>query len=122
MSEHPELDGYEPYEERPRRSGRRMLLLRAVVLVAVLALLLPGLVTTVSLGARNAELACDFRGALLQPGANRYEARFELFGPGGIGWECYATDQLGDERHVTSMGLIPVAPGPGSEPIDTRDT
>lgn len=120
--EHPELAGYEPHEERPLRSRRRAMLLRIVVLVAVLALVLPGVVTTVSLGARNAQLACDFRGSLVMPTANRYDARFEFLGPGGLGWECYATDQLGDEFHVDSMGLIPVAPGPGRIAPETRDT
>jgi hypothetical protein len=99
-----------------------MLLLRLVVLLAVLGLVLPGIITTVSLGARNAELACDYRGTITNPGSPRYEARFELLGPGGLGWECYATDRLGDEHHVDSMGLIPVAPGVGPSPIDTRDT
>jgi len=120
--EHPELAGYEPHEERPLRSGRRMLLLRLVVLLAVLGLVLPGIITTVSLGANNAERACSYRGAIMMPGAARYEARWQLFGPGGIGWECYATDRNGDSLHVDSMGLIPVAPGPGVTPVDTRDT
>ncbi|MBF0671688.1 MAG: hypothetical protein IR160_03785 [Salinibacterium sp.] len=120
--EHPELAGYEPHEQRPLRSGRRMLLLRLVVLLAVLGLVLPGIITTVSLGANNAERACSYRGAIMMPGAARYEARWELFGPGGIGWECYATDRNGDSLHVDSMGLIPVAPGPGVAPVDTRDT
>lgn len=120
--EHPELAGYEPYEQKPLRSGRRMLLLRIVVVLAALALVLPGVITTVSLGANNAKRACDFRGTIVQPTANSYTARFEVFGPGGLGWECYATDQLGDEHHIDSMGLIPVAPGPGSVPLDTRNT
>src|SRR5690606_23176241 len=116
------LAGYEPHEQRPLRSGRRMLLLRLVVLLAVLGLVLPGVVTTVSLGANNAARACDYRGAIMFPSANSYDARWELFGPGGLGWECYAMDRNGQTLHVDSMGLIPVAPGPGSEPIDTRDS
>lgn len=118
--EHPELSGYEPHRERPLRSRRRMLVLRAVVLLAVLGLVLPGVITTMSVGARNAALACEFRGSIVLPGAPQFEARFEFLGPGGLGWECYATDQLGDERHIDSMGLIPVAPR--QAPIDTRDT
>lgn len=115
--DHPELSGYEPYEQRPMRSPRRMLLLRLVVLLAVIGLVLPGIITTVSLGARNAALACDFRGTIINPGS-RYDARFEFLGPRGLGWECYATDRLGDEHHVDSMGLIPVAPrqGPSRAP------
>lgn len=107
--EHPELSGYEPFEEKPLRSTRRTWALRIVVLVAVLALVLPGVFTTLSVGTSNAWRACTYRAVVVDPSL-RAEPRFELFGPGGLGWECYATDRLGDEHHIDSMGLIPVAP------------
>lgn len=107
--EHPELSGYEPYEEKPLRSARRTWALRLVVLLAVLALVLPGVFTTVSVGTSNAWQACTYRSAVVDPSL-RAAPRFELLGPGGLGWECYAVDRSGSEHHIDSMGLIPVAP------------
>ncbi|AWB89806.1 hypothetical protein [Homoserinimonas hongtaonis] len=120
--DHPELAGYEPFEEKPLRGQRFSLLLRVVVVLAVLGLILPGVFTTVSVGTRNAQLACDYRGALAVPGAPSYEATFELFGPGVIGWECYALDQLGKRIHVDSMGFIPVAPGVSGPRVPTSNS
>jgi hypothetical protein len=37
-------------------------------------------------------------------------AGLEIFGPGGIGWECYSVGAFGGDRHVASLGLIPVSP------------
>jgi hypothetical protein len=113
--EHPELSGYEPFEEKPLRSPRKTWTLRLVVLLAVLALILPGLFTTVSVGTSNAWRACTYRAALVDP-TLKAAPRFEVFGPGGLGWECYAVDRFGDEIHIDSMGLIPVAPGPQQGP------
>lgn len=106
--EHPELSGYEPFEEKPLRSSRKIWMLRVVVLLAVLALVLPGFFTVVNVGTSNAERACTYRSALVDPSLQA-APRFELFGPGFLGWECYAIDRLGDEHHIDSMGLIPVA-------------
>lgn len=119
---HPELAGYEPFEQKPPRGGRFSPLVRIVVVLAVLGLILPGVFTTVSVGSRNAQLACDYRGALAVPGAPSYDASFELFGPGVVGWECYALDQLGKRIHVDSMGLIPVAPGVAGTRIPTSNS
>jgi hypothetical protein len=107
--EHPELSGYEPYEDRPMRSARKTWAFRLVVLLAVLALVLPGVFTTVSVGTSNARKACTYRSAVVDPSLTP-APRFELFGPGGLGWECYAIDRFGDKVHIDSMGLIPVAP------------
>ena len=113
--EHPELSGYEPYDEKPMRSARKTWTLRLVVLLAVLALVLPGVFTTISVGTSNAWRACAYRSAVVDPSLTP-APRFELFGPGGLGWECYAIDRIGDEVHIDSMGLIPVAPGPWQVP------
>lgn len=107
--EHPELAGYEPYEEKPLHSKRVAWLLRVVVIAAIIGLVLPGLVTSVSVGTSNAMRACAYRVALVEPSLDS-AARFELFGPGFLGWECYAVDPFSGDRHIDSMGLIPVAP------------
>jgi hypothetical protein len=108
--QHPELSGYEPYADKPLRSTRKTLLLRAIVLLAIIGLVLPGVVTTITVGASNAERACDYRGSILYPQSQEFDARFEVFGPGILGWECYLVDPFDGEQHVDSMGLIPVAP------------
>lgn len=108
--QHPELSGYEPHGDKPLRGARTTLLLRAVVLLAVIGLVLPGIITTITVGASNAERACDYRGAMLAPETREFDARFEVFGPGFIGWECYAIDPFDGDQHLHSMGLIPVAP------------
>lgn len=107
---HPELNGYEPYAEKPLRKPLFTWLLRAVVILAVLGLVLPGILTTVSVASSNAQRACAYRVAVADPQASGYIAKFEVFGPGGLGWECYSADSFDGAHHIDSMGLIPVAP------------
>ncbi|MFT4123644.1 MAG: hypothetical protein QM635_07425 [Microbacteriaceae bacterium] len=104
---HPELADYEPFERsgRPRR-GR---LMRAFVVLVVLALVAPAVATTVSVARSTAVSACAYWASVEIASQRRSEARFELGGPGGIGWECYAHTAAGEE-FVRSLGLIPVAP------------
>jgi hypothetical protein len=109
-NENPELAGYEPYAGKPLRSRRLMWVMRLIVIVGVVSLVLPGIYTTVSVGASNAERACAFRVAQADPSAAGSEARFEVFGPGGLGYECYLLDPFNGDQHVYSLGLIPVAP------------
>lgn len=116
--QHPELSGYEPHGEKPLRGARATLALRLVVLLAIVGLILPGIVTTISVGSSNAERACDYRGAILQPESREFDARFEILGPGGIGWECYSVDPFDGDQHLDSMGLIPVAPRVQAPPTD----
>lgn len=83
------------------------MVMRVVVVLGLIGLVLPGIVTTVSVGRATAQRACDFWGVQTAPGAASYSARFEVFGPSGIGWECYTVGSFGGERHVASLGLIP---------------
>jgi len=115
-----ELEEYEPIPPRPLRSRRRTWLLRAVVLLAVLALVLPGVITTISVAGSNAARACAYLVSIAEPTAPGTAVRFEAFGPGGLGWECYALDPYDADHHVASLGLIPVAPG--IRPVPTSNT
>ena len=85
--QHPELDGYEPFERTPARRTRKRLILQIVVLAAVVALVLPGILTTASVAARNGEQSCAYRTSVLAPLSTGFESRFEVFGPGGLGFE-----------------------------------
>ena len=115
MSDHddePELAGYEDDDERPLRSHRRSRVLRAIVILGLISLILPGLVTTVSVATATANAACAALVRHSVPDASGYSARFQLFGDGGIGWQCYSVGAFGGDRHVASLGLIPGTPPP----------
>lgn len=105
----PELAGYVPTEGVPRR--RRMVrAMRIVVVVGILCLVLPGILTTASVAASTAQASCRAWVNYEAPDATGESARFEIFGAGGMGWECYATGAFGGDRHVASLGLIPISP------------
>ena len=115
MSDHddePELAGYEDDDERPLRGRRRSLVLRAIVILGLISLILPGLVTTVSVANASANASCAALVRYSVPDATGSSARFQLFGDGGFGCQCYSVGAFGGDRHVASLGLIPGAPTP----------
>ncbi|HRN30130.1 MAG TPA: hypothetical protein PK781_05780 [Terrimesophilobacter sp.] len=93
-------------DDRPLYSRRRRTIMRVTVLVCVVALVLPGILSIVSHYAAFAHAACVRAAVYTDPSIRSVRAAFEIFGPGGIGWECYATSAAG-ERHVVSLGLFP---------------
>jgi hypothetical protein len=113
VDEHPELAGYDAGDETPLRSARSKTVLRVVVIVGLVGLILPEIITTVSVASATAEASCEQWVTYVIPEPTRSEARFELFGPGFIGWECYAEGGIDGERHIASLGLIP---GPAKLP------
>jgi hypothetical protein len=115
--EHPELSGYEPGDGRPLRSKHTVTMMRVVVVLALVGLVLPGIVTTWSVAASSAQSACAVWVAYSVAGDSGADARFELFGPGTIGWECYSDGAFGGDRHIVSLGLIP---GPPKLPLVPR--
>lgn len=120
MSWHPELEGYEPIPEKPLRSRAMAWVIRVVVVLGVVALVLPGMITTASTAERTAQAACAIWVDYLVDGPSGAEARFEIFGASGIGWECYSVGAFGGDGHVASLGLIPGAPQlPGNAPYES---
>ena len=115
--EHPELNGYEPGDGKPLRSKHTVTMMRVVVVLALVGLILPGIVTTWSVAASSAQSACAVWVAYSVAGDSGADARFELFGPGTIGWECYSDGAFGGDRHIVSLGLIP---GPPKLPLVPR--
>jgi hypothetical protein len=103
---HPELADYEPFEQRPLRSKRTTYLIRIVVIVAIGALVLPGVLTTYSFAESSANASCAIWVDHQEPTQHRAFARFEAFGPGFLGWECYAVTAEGT-AHVLSLGMLP---------------
>ncbi|PRY65056.1 hypothetical protein B0I08_11174 [Glaciihabitans tibetensis] len=110
QDDEPELAGYEPTDGRTRRGHRNPWLLRVVVLLGLVGLVLPGILTTMAVGNTTAQRACEIWVAYMAPDSPSSQARFEVFGPGTIGWECYTEGTFGGDAHVASLGLIPGTP------------
>lgn len=111
----PELAGYEPGEGGTLRGPRMRRVARVVVLLAIVALVLPGVLISVSTATRTAEVACRIVTASEAPGAVP-QARWEWAGYEGPGWYCYASDFGGREVQLRFLGFIPelrIAPGGG---------
>ena len=105
----PELAGYVPTEGDPRRR-RILIVMRVVVIVGIACLILPGVLISVNTATATAHAECLAWVRYESPGATGAMARFEVFGAGGLGWECYSTGGFGGQQHVASLGLIPVSP------------
>jgi hypothetical protein len=112
--EHPELAGYEPHDSaRPLRGKRMLWVIRLAVALGLVALIVPGILTSLQIASATAANACSVAVARYYPLAEGSTARFDLTGPGGFGWQCYAIDVHERETWVVSLGLIPRAPGFG---------
>jgi hypothetical protein len=109
-SDEPELEGYIPHGEKPLHSQRKRTILRVVVILGIVCLVLPGVLTTMSLNQSTAEIACAAWVAYEDSTATGSSAHFELFGPGGIGWQCYTVGAYGGDHNVAPLGLIPSVP------------
>ncbi len=105
--EHAELAGYEPGDGRPLRGPHLLRAMRVIVVLGIVALVLPGLVTTLSVSTNTANVACARWVDFQKPDASGSSARFELFGPGGVGWQCYSVGAFGGDEIVASLGIIP---------------
>jgi hypothetical protein len=105
--DHPELAGYEPGEVRPSRSVRRMRAMRIIGAVGLTALILPGLLVTILVQGSTASAACRIVVEAEDSEAIGSTTRFELTGPEGPGWYCYAIRFGGTEILLRSLGLIP---------------
>ena len=96
--------------DRPLYSRKRMTVMRAVVIVAILALVLPGLVVTWTTQVSTANYACQIAVEYYAPGATSHRASFEIAPAELFGWNCYAVMFDGQEYFVAHVGLIPGAP------------
>ncbi len=104
---HPELAEYEPGEARPSRSAIRLRGMRIMVVLGLAALVLPGLLVTIQVQGATAAAACRIVVETHDPEAIGLTTRFELTGPEGPGWYCYAVRFGGTEILLRSLGLIP---------------
>lgn len=102
----PELRGYVPSDDKPLRHPLTMRIMRVVIVLGIIGFVAPGLYATVTLQHRQAVASCAALVAESAPGAAS-SARFEIAGPGGPSWYCYARAFGGQEVLVDSLGLIP---------------
>lgn len=109
FEDHPELAEYEP-PERPLHGRRRTIATRVFVVVALTALVLPGIMLTISIQTDTATGTCAVYAQHYVPDSVSSSARFELFAPAGPGWQCYALNTEGDATFVAPLGLIPSTP------------
>lgn len=93
--------------DKPLYGKRRKRLIRAFVFITVGAMLLPALASLYSVSASAAQRTCVIAVIHEAPDATGYSAPFQMFGPGIVGWECYATGTFGGDRHIASFGIFP---------------
>ncbi|PJJ62150.1 hypothetical protein [Compostimonas suwonensis] len=105
----PELAGYEPHN-RPLRSHRVVVMMRVVVVLALVALVVPGILVTWGVAASTASNTCASNSAYYKPDSIAGRAAFEIMGPGGFGWQCYWIDGSEGAHFLMPLGIIPAAP------------
>jgi len=84
--------------------------MRFVVVLAIAALVLPGVFVTWSTQVRTAQYACQIAVNYYAPGATSTKASFDLVADDLLGWNCYAVMFDGQEVFVAHLGLVPGAP------------
>jgi hypothetical protein len=100
--QHPELAEYDPDETRPSHSVRRQRMMRIIGTLGLIALLV-----TIRVQGSTAAAACRIVVQAHDSEAIGSTTRFELTGPEGPGWYCYAIRFGGTEILLRSLGLIP---------------
>ena len=96
--------------DRPLYSRRRRNLMRFVVLLAIGALVLPGVIVTWTTQLRTANYACQIAVNYYAPGATSSRASFDLAPTDLLGWNCHAVMFDGQEFFVAHLGVVPGAP------------
>jgi len=110
VDNHPELEGYEPVGPKPLRPRWFRRAVQAAALLGIALLIVPIFASQARIASVSAQNWCavwvDYE--VSEPSVAA--ARFELFGPGVLGWECYATKVIGGERYIGYLGIIPGPP------------
>lgn len=112
MPWHPELepDPHGDDDDRPMPGERRRHVLRIAVLIALGALVLPLVLSVYSVAKAAADRACAVYVSAYDADAAGFRTAFDLFAPGGPGWECRSVSAGGAERVIAEMGPLPAAP------------
>jgi hypothetical protein len=97
-------------DDGPVRGARAQRTLRLVVLVALGALVLPLVLSLANVAHGAASRACALTVNRYDASATGSRVTFDLFGPGGAGWLCFADQRGGDDRLLANLGMIPAVP------------
>lgn len=118
---HPELEP-DPFDDAPTPGQRRQRMLRVAVLIALGTLVLPLVLSAYGVAKSAADRACAVYVAAYDTNAAGFRTSFELFAPGGPGWECFAISEHGTSRSLGNLGPLPMMPRPPSSGVpDERD-
>ena len=102
---HPEAE-----DDRPVRTERRRRVLRVAVLLALVAMVLPIVLSAFGVARSAAERACAAYAEDFAAGATAH-VDFDLLAEGGPGWLCYAHPAgAGHDTLLGNLGLMPGAP------------
>lgn len=104
--EPPELAGYVPAEGKPLRHPLTVRVMQVVIVLGIIGLVVPSLYATFALQAESAAVICERLTSTVTNGADPI-ARFEILGPAGPSWYCYAREFGGREVLLDSLGPIP---------------
>lgn len=108
---------HDEHDDRPVRGARAQRMLRIVVLVALCALVLPLVLSLANVAHGSASRACAVTAVRYDDHATGSHVTFDLLGPGGPGWLCYAERPGGEDRLLANLGVIPAVPrGPLPQP------
>ena len=119
---HPELEPDPFDDEGPMPGQRRARVLRIVVLVALGALVLPLVLSAYGVAKAAADRACAVFVSAYDTNAAGFRTTFDLFAPGGAGWECFAISENGTSRLLGNLGPLPAMPRPPDpDELEERD-
>ena len=119
---HPELEPDPFDDDTPMPGARRLRVVRVVVLIALGALVLPLVLSAYGVAKSAADRTCAVVVAAYDTDAAGFRTSFELFAPGGPGWECFAISEHGTARSLGNLGPLPMLPRqPVLEQPDERD-
>jgi hypothetical protein len=123
MSErHPELEPDPFGDDAPMPGARRQRVLRVAVLIALGAMVLPLVLSAYGVAKSAADRTCAVYVAAYDTDAAGFRTSFEIFAPGGPGWECSAISEHGVARSLGNLGPLPMIPRqPVLEQPDRRD-
>jgi hypothetical protein len=99
-----------PIDEGPVFGERRRRILRITVLVALLAMVLPLVLSAFSVARSAAERACAVYVADFDADAAASRVAFDLFAEGGPGWLCYDVRGQGGDAYLGNLGPMPALP------------
>lgn len=103
---HRELAEYVPNEGRSIRHPLTITVMRVIIVIALIALVVPGVAYTISLQVETAGAACAIVVSATTPDSTP-DARLQLWGGNGPGWYCYSRSFDGTEVMLRALGMIP---------------